>query len=141
MRHTVCAHFRRRIPTRSGAKQSAFFTIQGLCCRKQGKPAADQGVYSSNLFAARQARTPCARKSETHGIFRERHSKQPYPLEQRRVALCQEMCIRDRVCTNAKKHMAYRKKYKPCILKYKALISKYMPYIFCRYKYLKNNSL
>ena len=90
MRHTVCAHFRRRIPTRSGAKQSAFFTIQGLCCRKQGKPAADQGVYSSNLFAARQARTPCARKSETHGIFRERHSKQPYPLEQRRVALCQD---------------------------------------------------
>ena len=30
----------------------------------------------------------------------------------------------------AKKHMAYRKKYKPCILKYKALISKYMPCIF-----------
>jgi len=29
-----------------------------------------------------------------------------------------------------KKHMAYRKKYKPCILKYKALISKYMPCIF-----------
>ena len=29
-----------------------------------------------------------------------------------------------------KKHMAYRKKYKPCILKYKALISKYMPYVF-----------
>ena len=26
--------------------------------------------------------------------------------------------------------MAYRKKYKPCILKYKALISKYMPCIF-----------
>ena len=30
----------------------------------------------------------------------------------------------------AKKHMAYRKKYKPCILKYKGLISKYMPCIF-----------
>ncbi len=26
--------------------------------------------------------------------------------------------------------MAYRKKYKPCILKYKALILKYVPYIF-----------
>ena len=26
--------------------------------------------------------------------------------------------------------MAYRKKYKPYILKYKALVSKYMPYIF-----------
>ena len=34
--------------------------------------------------------------------------------------------------------MAYRKKYKPCILKYKALI---VPYIFALYKYLKNNNL
>ena len=34
----------------------------------------------------------------------------------------------------SEKHMACREKYK-------ALISKYMPYIFCRYKYLKNNSL
>ena len=40
-----------------------------------------------------------------------------------------------------KKHMAYRKKYKPCILKYKALILKYVPYIFALYKYLKNNNL
>ena len=36
----------------------------------------------------------------------------------------------------SKKHMAYRKKYKPCILKYKALVSKYMPYIFCEKRYL-----
>ena len=34
--------------------------------------------------------------------------------------------------------MAYHKKYKPYILKYKALVSKYMPYIFRRYKHLKN---
>ncbi len=39
----------------------------------------------------------------------------------------------------AKKHMAYRKKYKPCILKYKALISKYMPCIFRLYNSLINN--
>ena len=32
--------------------------------------------------------------------------------------------------------MAYRKKYKPCILKYKALVSKYMPYIFREKRYL-----
>ena len=38
-----------------------------------------------------------------------------------------------------KKHMAYRKKYKPCILKYKALISKYMPCIFRLYNSLINN--
>ena len=31
------------------------------------------------------------------------------------------------------------KKYKPYILKYKALISKYMPCIFRVYKYLKKN--
>ena len=49
--------------------------------------------------------------------------------------------IFEAVCTNAKKHMAYRKKYKPCILKYKALILKYVPYIFALYKYLKNNNL
>ena len=41
----------------------------------------------------------------------------------------------------AKKHMAYRKKYKPCILKYKALILKYVPYIFCCNKNLKHNNL
>ena len=35
-----------------------------------------------------------------------------------------------------KKHMAYRKKYKPCILKYKALILKYVPYIFREKRYL-----
>ena len=28
-----------------------------------------------------------------------------------------------------------------CRKKYKALISKYMPYIFCLYKYLKHNTL
>ena len=39
-----------------------------------------------------------------------------------------------------KKHMAYRKKYKPCILKYKALISKYMPCIFRLYNSLINNA-
>ena len=44
-------------------------------------------------------------------------------------------------CLHAKTHMAYRKKYKPCILKYKALILKYVPYIFALYKYLKNNNL
>ena len=37
--------------------------------------------------------------------------------------------------------MAYRKKYKPYILKYKALVSKYMPYIFRRYKHLKNKHI
>ena len=37
--------------------------------------------------------------------------------------------------------MAYRKKYKPCILKYKALILKHVPYIFAFYKYLKNSNL
>ena len=37
--------------------------------------------------------------------------------------------------------MAYRKKYKPCILKYKALISKYMPYIFSKNKMLKYSAL
>ena len=37
--------------------------------------------------------------------------------------------------------MAYRKKYKPCILKYKALILKYVPYVFALYKCLKNNNL
>jgi hypothetical protein len=37
--------------------------------------------------------------------------------------------------------MAYRKKHKPCILKYKALISKYMPCIFCLFKCLKDNNL
>ena len=41
----------------------------------------------------------------------------------------------------AKKHMACREKYKPYILKYKALISKYVPYIFCHNKPLKNNNL
>ena len=41
----------------------------------------------------------------------------------------------------AKKHMAYRKKYKPCILKYKALISKYVPYIFCHNNSLTHNNL
>ena len=49
--------------------------------------------------------------------------------------------IFEAVCTNAKKHMAYRKKYKPCILKYKALISKYMPYIFRLSKYLTDCNL
>ena len=37
--------------------------------------------------------------------------------------------------------MAYRKKYKPCILKYKALILKYVPYIFAICKCLNNNNL
>ena len=49
--------------------------------------------------------------------------------------------IFEAVCTNAKKHMAYRKKYKPCILKYKALILKYVPYIFDLFKYLKHKNL
>ena len=39
-------------------------------------------------------------------------------------------------CLHAKTHMAYRKKYKPCILKYKALILKYVPYIFREKRYL-----
>ena len=30
----------------------------------------------------------------------------------------------------AKTHKAYCKKYEPCILKYKALVLKYVPYIF-----------
>ncbi|PWL78655.1 MAG: hypothetical protein DBY24_07160 [Prevotellaceae bacterium] len=50
-------------------------------------------------------------------------------------------CRNEGVSGCAKKHMAYRKKHKPCILKYKALISKYMPCIFCLFKYLKNNNL
>ena len=37
--------------------------------------------------------------------------------------------------------MAYSKKYKPCILKYKALISKYMPYIFRLSKCLTDSNL
>jgi len=37
--------------------------------------------------------------------------------------------------------MAYRKKYKPYILKYKALISKYMPYIFRLSKHLNHKDL
>ena len=37
--------------------------------------------------------------------------------------------------------MAYRKKYKPCILKYKALILKYVPYIFGDSKSLINKNL
>ena len=37
--------------------------------------------------------------------------------------------------------MAYREKYKPYILKYKALISKYMPCIFGGLKPLKYNDL
>jgi len=37
--------------------------------------------------------------------------------------------------------MAYRKKYKPCILKYKALVLKYMPYIFHDSKWLIDNIL
>ena len=37
--------------------------------------------------------------------------------------------------------MAYRKKYKPYILKYKALISKYMPYIFRLFKHLNHKDL
>ena len=37
--------------------------------------------------------------------------------------------------------MACCKKYKPYILKYKALISKYMPYIFVRYKFLNNSNV
>ena len=41
----------------------------------------------------------------------------------------------------AKKHMACREKYKPYILKYKALISKYMPCIFGGLKPLKYNDL
>ena len=49
--------------------------------------------------------------------------------------------IFEAVCTNAKKHMAYRKKYKAFILKYKALISKYMPCIFGGLKPLKYNDL
>ena len=38
-------------------------------------------------------------------------------------------------------HMACCEKYKPYILKYKALISKYMPYIFSVFKCLKFNGL
>ena len=37
--------------------------------------------------------------------------------------------------------MAYRKKYKPCILKYKALILKYVPYIFDEKRHLIFNNL
>ena len=37
--------------------------------------------------------------------------------------------------------MAYRKKYKPCILKYKAHILKYVPYIFREKRYLIFNNL
>ena len=37
--------------------------------------------------------------------------------------------------------MAYRKNYEPYILKYKALILKYMPYIFCENKSLNHNDL
>ena len=37
--------------------------------------------------------------------------------------------------------MAYRKKHKPCILKYKALISKYMPCIFHLFKSLIHSNL
>ena len=44
-------------------------------------------------------------------------------------------------CLHAKTHMAYRKKYKPYILKYKALVSKYVPYIFCEKRYLIFNDL
>ena len=44
-------------------------------------------------------------------------------------------------CLHAKTHMAYRKKYKPCILKYKALILKYVPYIFGDSKSLINRNL
>ena len=37
--------------------------------------------------------------------------------------------------------MAYRKKYKPYILKYKALVSKYVPYIFREKRHLIFNDL
>ena len=37
--------------------------------------------------------------------------------------------------------MAYRKKHKPYILKYKALVLKYVPCIFAVYKYVKKNVL
>ncbi|PWL77054.1 MAG: hypothetical protein DBY24_09565 [Prevotellaceae bacterium] len=39
-------------------------------------------------------------------------------------------CIFQGVNASGKTHMACCEKYKPYILKYKALISKYMPYIF-----------
>ena len=41
----------------------------------------------------------------------------------------------------AKKHMACREKYKPYILKYKALISKYVPCIFREKRHLIFNDL
>ena len=48
---------------------------------------------------------------------------------------------KNRLCISPKTHKACNEKYKPYILKYKALISKYMPYIFYLSERLKNNDL
>ena len=50
-------------------------------------------------------------------------------------------CIFRGVNASGKTHMACCEKYKPYILKYKALISKYMPYIFDEKWYLIFNDL
>ena len=47
--------------------------------------------------------------------------------------------IREAKCAHEKKHKACCKKYKPYISKYKALVLKQVPCIFCLSKCLKNN--
>ena len=57
------------------------------------------------------------------------------------ILRCMKTVVFSSFSNGEKTHMACCEKYKPYILKYKALILKYVPYIFCGNKSLNNNDL